>query len=154
MRALTKEEKKTRDKLRKGFDRFYREMMPVLADFVDRLGATDAPMVITDPERFLGLIDVFMKDQVVEPDDHTWIAARIAYYIGELFVQRFGGCWFLNEIPDSRYFLRYVVGSFHRIKNHNAMFDPIDVAFDYCSEPPGRSLIRIVDEIDKELREA
>jgi len=154
MRELTEEEKATRDLLREGFDQVYEEMMPVLADFVERLGASEPALVIMHPERYLNLIDDFMRDQVVSPENRFWIGIRIGYYIGELFVQRFGGCWSLNEIPDSRYFLRYVVGSFSRIKNHNAMFDPFYSADLFVTEPPGRSLTRLVEEIAEELESA
>jgi hypothetical protein len=154
MRELTKEEKATRDRLRERFDRVYEEMMPVLTDFVERLGASDPALVIMHPERYLNLIDDFVKYQVVTPDDRAWIAARLAYYIGELFVQRFGGCWFLNEAPDSRYFLCYVVGTFARLRNHSAMFDPFHAAALFVDEPPGRSLVGLIEEINEELENA
>ena len=60
--------------------------------------------------------------------------------------------WFLNEIPDSRYFLRYVVGRFAGAPNPAAMVDPFQVADVYLSRPPGRSLSAIVSQVEDELR--
>jgi hypothetical protein len=41
MRELTEEERATRDLRQARFDEIYQEMMPVLADFVERLGASE-----------------------------------------------------------------------------------------------------------------
>ena len=84
--------------------------MPVLADFAERLCLPDAPMIVANPDRFLRPVSDFMRDQEIGEDDHVWIHTRIGYLIGEVVVQRLGCHWFLNEVPDSRYFLRYVVG--------------------------------------------
>jgi hypothetical protein len=154
MRKLTEEEKATRNRMRKQLYPFIQECWPLLSDFMERLGSKEPTLIVMDPEQCLETIDNFMKYQVVEPDDRIWIMTRIACYLGELLVHRFGGVWFLNEIPDSRYFLKYVVGRFTRIRNYNAMVDPFYIADVYVSEPPGRSLSEFVEETAEELQNA
>jgi hypothetical protein len=154
MRELTDQEKAERDRRRSGFNGFVSERMPVLADFAQALDLSNPPMIVADPGLYLLSIDEFMRDQVVERDDRVWMLTRLGYFIGEVLVQRLGGCWFLNEIPDSRYFLRYVVGKFSGVGNPNAMIEPFQVAEALLAEPPGRSLSDIIGEVEAELRSA
>ena len=154
MRKLTESERAEVDHRRIGFDQFLEERMPVLVDFMERLELPNAPMVLKEAERFLPALDQWMKDQVITPDDRVWIQTRIVYFIGEYLVQQLGGCWFLNEVPNSRFFSRYVVGRFTRVNNPNAMTDPYHISDVYLSEPPGRSLSEILAEVEKELRQS
>lgn len=151
MRKLSAGERLEIERRTASFDPFFEELMPVLTDFVERLEILDSPMVVAEPDRFVLPVDVFMKEQVIESEDRAWIVIRIGYLIGECLVQQFGGCWYVNDVPDSRYFARYVVGRFARIKNQNACVDPIAVADAYVSEPPGRSLVATLRKIEDEL---
>lgn len=146
MRDLTREENDLRERRREGLDAFLAERMPVLADFAERLCLPDAPMIVADPNRFLHPVSHFMRDQVIGEGDRVWIHTRIGYLIGEITAQRLGCHWFLNEVPDSRYFLRYVIGQPARF-NPAAMVDPFAVADAYLSEPPGRDLAKWIDRI-------
>src|SRR5580658_8386424 len=110
MRDLTEYERELRERRRLHFAAFFDERVAVLEDFVKRLGVADSPLEPIEIEQYLPAIDAFMKSQVVPSEDRVWILTRLGYFIGELLVQRFAGSWFLNEIPDSQYFLRYVVG--------------------------------------------
>lgn len=154
MRELTAEERELRDRRKAGFEQLYNEMLEVLVDFAERLQLPNPPRILAEAERYLEAIDEFMAEQEVLLDDRDWVHARLAYYIGELLVQKFGGCWFLNEIPDSRFFLHYVVGRFNRIKNPNAMVDPFLVADTYLREKDVRSLKDIIAETADELSNA
>jgi len=154
MRELSPREQAELDRRRAGFDAFLNERMPVLADFAEALELKSPQLIVADPERYLPSIDAFMMNQVVEADDRVWIVTRLGYFIGEVLVQRLGGCWLLNEIPASRYFLRYVVGQFTRIRNPNAMVDPFEVASAFVSTPPTRNLASLVAEVEMGLRAA
>jgi hypothetical protein len=154
MRDLTQDERAERDRRRSACEKLLEERMPVLADFMERLELPNPPMVLVEAERYLPAVDLWMKDQVVLPENRAWILTRLAYFVGELLVQRFSGCWFLNEIPDSRYFLRCVVGKFARVPNRNAMVDPFQVADAYLAEPAGRGLTTVVNEVVNELGRA
>lgn len=154
MRDLIQSERAELERRKGSFDRFFEELMPVLTEFMRLLQLPDAPMVLVEARRFLPSVDLWMKDQVIEAADKTWLHTRLGYFIGELLVQRFGGCWFVNEIPDSRYFARYVVGRFSHPLNPNAMVDPFDVANSYLSQPPSRNLSTILAQVEAELSQA
>src|SRR5208282_6942055 len=98
MRELTQDERAERNRRQVTFGKFLEERMPVLADFIERLELPNPPMVLMEAEWYLPSVDAYMKSQVVPPEDRVWILTRLGYFIGELLVQRFSGCWFLNEI--------------------------------------------------------
>src|SRR4051794_440911 len=110
MRALTEEERETYERRKATFDAFVSERLPVMADFAERLGLPEPTMIVNDPESYLPAIDAFMRNQVVKPDDRIWIITRLMYIVGEVLIQRLGGIWLLSDIPDSKFFLKYVVG--------------------------------------------
>ena len=153
MRQLTEAEQMEIDRRNSHFDRFLDERMPVLKDFMERLELPNPAMVLVEAELYLPSVDQWMKDQVVTSNDRAWILTRIGYFIGELLVQRFSGCWFVNDTPDSRFFGRYVVGKFCSPNSRNAMVDPFHVADAYLSHPPARSLTDIIRQVEAELHE-
>ena len=151
MRPLTESERELRDRREAEFDQFFSECMPVLEDFFDRLEVPDPGAVVEHPGRFLTVLDTFMRHQEV-PDDRIWIQTRIAYYVGEWLKERFGGCWQLNDIPDSRYFLQYVVGGFTRgVRAPNAMVQPFFIAHEFLDMPVPRSLSELLASVSNEL---
>lgn len=151
MRELTVSEKAEHDRRLAQFNLFLEERMPVLTDFVGRLTLPDPPMVLIDADSFLVGISEFMEGQKATAEARTWILTRIGYFIGEWLIQKYGGCWFLNAIPDTRYFLRYVVGQFSRLPNQSAMIDPFHVAEAFLDCPCPRSLASMLANIEAEL---
>lgn len=151
MRDLTAAEQREIERRKAGFPQFFQELMPVLSDFIERLGAPDAPMVIAEPDRFIPLVDTFMKNQMIDTEDRIWIVTRVGYLIGEYLARLLGGSWYVNEVPDSRYFARYVVGRFARTPKSNACVDPMAIAEAYVSEPPGRCLTTTLRSVEQEL---
>jgi hypothetical protein len=155
MRELTQDERALRARRLEKLPAFLSERMPVLADFAERLELSNPASIVIDPEGFLPSIDTWMKNQAVTQEDRVWIVTRLGYFIGELLIQRMnGGCWFLNESHDSRYFLDYVVGRFPGVKNSNAMVNPFYVADRYVTTSPPRDLIGLVAQLEEELRTA
>lgn len=154
MREQTSEERELLDRRRIGFDVFLNERMPVLTDFMRLVELPDPALVLVQADQYLPAINQWLKTQAIEPADRTWILTRIGYFIGEYLVQRLGGCWFLNEVSDSRYFGRYVVGQFVRASNPNAMVDPFTVADICVTEPPGRSLLSLLESVERDIAEA
>ena len=152
MRPLTDKELELRDRRRNGFEEFLSERMDILADFARALGLSTPPMIVNDPERYLPGIDAFMQTTAVEPKDRAWITTRLGYLVGEVLIQRLGGAWLLCEVPESKFFLRYVVGEFSAVKNSNAIADPFLVAHTLLSEPPGSSLTRLINEAERDLK--
>jgi hypothetical protein len=92
-----------------------------------------------------------MKIQIVDPEDRIWILTRIGYFLGEYLNQVYGGLWFVDEDVESPYFLQYVIGSFLRLPNPRVRLAPFALAALYVEEPPGRSLIGLVDRVAAEL---
>ena len=110
MRNLSETEQADLSRRRTQFDSFLEERMPVLTDFIERLELPNAPMVLVEADTYLPAVSQFMESQELAAEDRAWILTRVGYFVGELLVQKYGGCWYLNETPDTRYFLRYVVG--------------------------------------------
>jgi len=139
-----------RDQRRRAFGAFLAEKTPVLEDFVDRLGLP-ATAAANNPETYLCSVSDFMRSQDISSEDRVWILTRIGYLVGEILAKKYSGVWFLNEFPDSRYFLRYVVGRFAAIKNQSAMVDPFAVADLFVSQSPGRDLVKLLAQVEGEL---
>ncbi|QDU12733.1 hypothetical protein CA11_05130 [Gimesia maris] len=151
MRELSNWEKELFNKRKKLFESFLEERMPVLVSFVESLELSNASMVVVEADTFLPSISQFMENQHIEKEDRTWIITRIGYFIGEWFVQKYGGCWYLNEIPDTRYFLRYVIGKFMSISNQNAMIDPFACAAIFVDSACPRNLINLLLDVESDL---
>ncbi len=151
MRELSLTEQADLSRRKAQFNSFLEERMPVLTDFVERLELPNAAMVVVQADSFLPAVSHFMQAQEIAVEDRTWIVTRIGYFVGEWLVQKYGGCWYLNETPETRYFLRYVVGQFARLRNQNTMVDPFFVAETFVDTPCPRSLVNVLADVDSEL---
>lgn len=151
MRELTEMEMTDLGRRKAQFDSFLEQRMPVLTNFIERLELPNAPLALVEADTFLPAISQYMESQRIDAGDRTWILTRIGYFIGEWLVQRYDGCWYLNEAPDTRYFLRYVVGKFTGISNQNAMIDPFSIAEEFVDSPCPRNLINVLADVDSEL---
>jgi hypothetical protein len=150
VRQLTAEESAHLDRRRSEFDRFLAERLPLLTDFMRVLELPEAPLVLVEAERFLTPLDTWVSNQDISPGDEGWLVTRLGYFAGEYLVQRLSGCWFLDEIPDSRYFARYVVGRFALAVSPHAMVDPFAIAGDCITK--ARSLNTALTDVENELR--
>lgn len=148
---MTNDEEALLTSRRAKFGVFLAERLDVLKDFIERLELPDAAMVAADAARYTPAIDAWMKNQVISPDDWTWIHTRLGYYIGEYLVQALGGYWFVEETPGARFFGRYVVGNFSNARVPNLRVDPVHVADVYLREGPGRSLSNLLAEVVNDI---
>lgn len=140
------------DRRRAGFDDFYNELMPCLVDFVGKMGVNSAHMVLNQAAAYVPLLEVALQNmEVADDDDHDWLTARMGYFIGEYFVQRFDGCWTVNDSPESRFFARYVVGRFEGAANLEISIDPFEMAACYVGAPVPRQLGDLLDSAAQEL---
>ena len=144
---MTSEQQDLLARRRAGFDQWLAQRLPILADFATALELPNPPLIVADPERYLPPIDAWLRDQAVGPDEWAWAVLRVGYFGGEVLIQRFAGCWSVCEAPSSRFFARYVVGSFVRVPNPAAIADPFEVAAACLSQPPGRSLVSLLEEV-------
>lgn len=139
------------EKQKERFNYFREERLPVLHDFSKGLGFQDPHEILIKPERFLQPISSWLSDQDISAESKNWITVRIGYFLGELFVERHGGCWSVCQAPSSRCYGHFVVGEFSSFDNANALFDPMEAAFALMDQPRGRSLVGIVKEIEESL---
>lgn len=153
MHNLTPDERHLLNRRLAQFDEFFDELVPVLVEFIRLLELPDPHRVMTDAADYLPAVDLWVQRQVLKTDDEVWLLVRLTYFIGEYYIQRFGGIWFVQEDPKSPLFARYVVGGFTGLSRPNISFDPYDVAAVCLAEPPGRSLIEVLAGVDKELEE-
>lgn len=133
------------------FKAFREERMPVLHDFSKKLGFKNPHEILINPFAFLEPISNWLSEQDISDDAKNWIIVRIGYFIGELFVEKHGGCWSVCEAPSSRYYGHYVIGEFSSFNNPNALFAPMEAAFELANLPKGRSLSAVVNEIEAGL---
>jgi len=152
MRPLSDAEESALAKRREEFDAFIEGTMEDLSEFADSLGLSNPHMIIVDPVAYIEPIGQFIRDQVIESEDVTWLTMCIGFFIGEVLNQRLGGCWHINEWPDTRYFLRFVVGRFRGGTGGSTMVDPIEAAAAFVAAPPGRDLERLINEVTDECQ--
>lgn len=151
---MTSEKVLLLEKRKAGFDEFYQSLMPTLVDFAGRMGINPGHEVLKNATQFAPYLDNALQNMAVADDrDRVWLLTRMGYFIGEYFAQKYGGCWYVNEISGSRYFGRYVVGQFVSLGNAALMLDPFEVAQVYIDSPIPRQLDSLLKEVDVELND-
>lgn len=149
---MNQEELVILEKRKAGFDEFYEGLIPTLVDFVGKLGINPAHEVLKNAVQFAPYLDRALKNiDIVDDQDRVWLLTRMGYFIGEYFVQKFSGSWFVNGISGSRYFGRYVVGQFASLGNATVMLDPFEVAQVFVERPVPRQLDELLTEVEREL---
>jgi hypothetical protein len=140
------------EKRKAGFDAYYKALLPTLVEFVRNLGINPAHEVLRHAPQYSPYLDLALRHKSVADDkDRQWLLTNMGYFIGEYFVQKYSGSWLVSEIPGSRYFCRYVVGRFARVKNSALMLDPFEVARAYVDTPVPRNLESFLSTVDAEL---
>ncbi|MFZ6875764.1 hypothetical protein ACO0LF_27160 [Undibacterium sp. Di27W] len=140
------------NKRKDGLDEFYEGLIPTLVEFVGLMGIQPAHEVLKNAGMFANYLDSALQNMVIaDNDDRTWLMLRVGQFIGEYFVQKYSGCWYVNDIENSRYFARYVVGKFASLKNMNPMLDPFQIAQTFVDSPAPRKLEDLLNEVDAEL---
>lgn len=151
---MTSEEILLLQKRQSDFSDFYAELLPALVDFIGKIGIKPSHEVLKHAVQFEPYLSQATQSFVIESvEDRDWLVTRMAYYIGEYFVQKHSGCWYVNEIQGSRYFGRFVVGKFDIPSERALMLDPFEVATAYVTGPTPRSLRGLLAEVEKELLE-
>jgi hypothetical protein len=151
---MRQEEVELLSKRKQGFDEFYKALIPTLVEFVGAMGVQPAHEVLNNATHFAPYLDKSLRDMAVNSEKaRGWLLLRVGQFIGEFFVQKYGGCWYVNEIEGSRYFARYVVGRFSKLTNMVPMLDPFEVAQTFVDSPTPRQLEVLLGEVDAELIE-
>ena len=135
-------------------DDFYAEAISVLVEFVGQMGINPAPQVLIHAADYLPLLSTALKNVELDGDDEKiWLHARVAYFVGEYFAQRYQGSWYVNEDEGSVFYGRYVVGRFSAWNDMALMVDPFEVGRSYIGSPVPRNLQALVDSVDAELKD-
>jgi len=149
---MTAEEINLLEKRKMGFDGFYKELIPVLVEFVGQMGVTPAHEVLKNAVQFAPYLGRALQNMAIANEqDRVWLLTRLGYFIGEYFAQKYSGCWYVNETQGSRYFGRYVVGRFTRLNSDALVLDPFQIAQTYVDEQMPRQLENLLTEVDAEL---
>lgn len=156
MRELTSQEIEIRTQRRKAFHNFVVGIKPAILEFAEFVGVENPQTAVDQPEKFLQVLEIFLKSENINAIDHEakeTLHLMLMYFIGQLLLHRYGGIWFLNENPEAKSFLRYVVGYFERANVSKKIFvDIFSVAEDFLAQPPERSLISTIKEVEEEIR--
>lgn len=85
------------------FEEFFSLLIPTLVDFIEKIGIKPSHFVLKQAVAYTPHVDeALMNMAVVSPDDRNWLITRMGYFIGEYFAQKYGGCWYVNSIENSR----------------------------------------------------
>ncbi|MDR6522202.1 hypothetical protein J2789_004892 [Variovorax paradoxus] len=134
------------------FEDFYKGLLAALVDFVDRLGIRPAHEVLNHAQQFAPHLETALCDLApADEDDRTWLLTRVAYFVGEFFVQKHKGCWYVCDVNGAKYFARYVVGRFPRVPNGGIMVDPFEVAQVFVDSARPRRLSDFLEEVETAL---
>jgi len=152
---MTAEEARLINRRKADFGKFYSELLPALVDFVEKMGITPAHEVLKQANQYVPYLERALQNMAVGDEaDRVWLVTRLGFFVGEYFVQKYGGCWYVNDISGSTYCGRYVVGQFSTLNNSALMLDPFEIAQAYVNEPMPRTLARLLEEVDSELASA
>jgi len=137
---------------RAGFDDFHKAVLPTLVEFVGLVGVDAPQTVIRAADRVVPQLDRALRNLATQGEqERLWLTLRVGQFIGEYFVQKYAGCWFVNDIAGARFFARYVVGQFSGLSTSVPLIDPFEVAAGFVDAPAPRSLSLLLNDLNVEL---
>lgn len=134
------------------FREFEADRLPVLIDFIGKIGIEPSRHVASDPAAYLPHLGKVLA--TIQCDNHRErriLSARVAEYVGEYFAQRLMGTWYVDDVPESPTFARYVVGRFHAIPGSPVCIDPFEAGMKFASLPRPRDLAQLIADVKREL---
>lgn len=139
------------DHRKAGFPRFLEDAGPSLDDFLIRVGLPSASTSGFDYRKCADALGEWLRNQNIPQDNRAWITSSMGYFLGAYFINQHQGRWLVDEIPNSRFYGRYVIGDFPRANHLSSMVDPIQMAADYVSAPAGRDLMSLIRTVESTL---
>lgn len=95
---MTTEQMQLLDRRKRDFPVFYEQLIPSLVDFVSKMGINPAHEVLNNAPMFVPLLSTALRNlDVIDEEDKAWLLARLGYFIGEYFTQKYSGAWYPNE---------------------------------------------------------
>ncbi len=157
MPDLTPEQIAIRDRRRNQYPDFVEQSYPALVEFAQTLGLAQPEAITTQPAAFLAALSAFFQHEDfsdLAAEERNWLHAMLTYYVGQYLIQRYGTLWQLDENPDSKFFLRYVITYFKGGYNPNLKVDPASIVEEYLNQPPERDLAALIGEVEGEIEQA
>ena len=128
----------------------------MLVDFLDEAGLSDTENVVQKITLLLPDFDMWLRTHKLDDDQTPDALLMIALFIGEVFAQRYAGCWLLVDKADSPNFAMYVVGKFQKPTKPKAVVSPFLIATEFLEErakgPFARGLEQVIADVDKGLQ--
>ena len=155
MRQLTEAETVTRTRRRQSWQEFVSQSRPTLEEFAMLLQAEHPTQAWEHPDSLIPAAEALTRDvhfDEMGQDERRWLQAVLIYLVGQVFIRRHGGLWTLEENPDSKFFLRYVVGFMKGGVRPGATVDPSFLVEVYLNSPPGRSLTTLLAEAEQDIK--
>jgi len=138
MRALTPDEQAQLETRRNTMDEFIDSIDPAIVQLADHLGHPNPSTAMDAPETLVDMLDETLPrldlNELGEAD-LRWLHAHLIYFLGEYLVQTLDGHWFLQDDPESDFFLRYIVGAFGKHEDPHLIIDPLELALAAIAQP-------------------
>jgi hypothetical protein len=130
----------------------------MLVDFLDEAGLSDTENVVQKINLLVPDFSLWLLTRKLQEDEKADALLMIALFIGEVFCQRWSGCWLLTDKADSPHFGTYVVSKFKNLPQKNAVVNPFMIATEFLEEaekgPYARNLEQVIADVEKTLQTA
>jgi hypothetical protein len=128
----------------------------MLVDFMDEAGISDTENIVTKANLLLPDFDRWLLTHEPGEGQTGDLLLIIALFVGEIFCQRWSGCWLLIDKPDSPHFGNYVVGKFKNLPQKGTVINPFFIATEFLEErdkgPYARGLEQVIADVEKGLQ--
>lgn len=152
---MTPEESALLTQRQSSFREFEANRLPALIGFIETIGIQPGKHVSANAGAYLPHLTKVLRDMRCESErERTVLSARVSEYVGEYFAQRFGGSWYVNDVPGSATFARYVVGRFKTAPGSPVCIDPFEVGMAFARLPQPRDLASLLATVERELQAA
>lgn len=149
-RPLTEQEQEQLASRRAAFTDVMEQLGPAITELADHLG-------LPFPERAVDRLDEVLQEldrtlprldlEALSNEQLVWLNTRLLYFIGQWLVRRYSGHWFLQEDPESDFFLRYITGNFQDSPDPTIIIDPLEVAIHVLEDPSARPLSVVLNTV-------
>lgn len=128
----------------------------MLVDFLDEAGLSDTENVVQKINLLLPDFDRWLATHEIKEGETGDLLLTLALFIGEVFCQRWSGCWLLTDKVDSPHFGSYVVGKFKNLPHKGSVINPFFIATEFLEErdkgPYARTLEQVIADVEKGLQ--
>ena len=127
----------------------------MLVDFLDEAGISDTENIVTKAHLLLPDFDRWLLTHEPGEGETGDLLLIIALFVGEVFCQRWTGCWLLIDKPESPHFASYVVGKFKNLAQKGTVINPFFIATEFLEERErgayARGLEQVIADAEKSL---